>query len=51
MKTRNYILFGTLTLAGLFIARLIVSKLSSGENFAGALSKKDIEKLYSQVKL
>jgi hypothetical protein len=51
MKTKDYILFGTLTLAGLFIARLIVSKFASGGNFTGSLSKKDIERLYSQVKL
>jgi hypothetical protein len=51
MKTKDYILFGTLTLAGLFIAKLIASKLSSGENFSGSLSKKEIEKLYSQIKL
>jgi hypothetical protein len=51
MKTRNYILFSTLTVAGIFIAKLIVAKLTSRENFSGALSKKEIEKLYSQVKL
>jgi hypothetical protein len=51
MKTKDYILFGTLTLAGLFVARLIISKLALRDNFVGSLSKKDIARLYSQVKL
>jgi hypothetical protein len=51
MKTKDFLLLGTLGLAGFFVAKYVLTKInSSGERF-GLLSRKEIEELYSRVKL
>ena len=51
MKTKHYILFGTLGIAGYVIARFLINKFDSEEEYLGNLSKKEIESLYSKIKL
>jgi hypothetical protein len=51
MKPKDILLLSSLGIAGFFVARFLIRKFNSDDENYGLLSKKEIEELYSSIKL